>query len=360
MPGDREPVDAETDRERIRDMIQISAVAPKARVSALAALAATFAFSVAQVSAQEEPGPWMPPEGSVAGPSSENLPQERRPAPVGYPAPGGSFDGMPPRHLDPIYRGAEAGGPASHAAPVAAASFPSYSEPAYAQEANLPRPAPAPLPGVPPISFPPAQRPAPLPPAERPDLRRAVDHVSDRGVVSPIGFDAEVAPKASTDASATADGDGDEAKRLLPPKPEPGEALKSSAGQFPYAATFGSLAAVLGAFFIFVWFQKRGGKRGSGALPPEVVEPLGTVPFVSRQALHVVRFGSKILLINVTPGGSETLAEIDDPREAERILALCRRHRPDALGRTFREILGTPRPAAGPAPADRARGAVHA
>jgi hypothetical protein len=123
---------------------------------------------------------------------------------------------------------------------------------------------------------------------------------------------------------------------------------------------------VLGVFFLFVWFQKSRSKRGIGGLPPEVVEPLGTIPFVSRQALHVVRFGSKILLINVTAGGSETLAEIDDLREAERILALCRRNRPDPLGRTFREILGSGRDRAsvgregGSASADRSRGTAHA
>ncbi|HEV7282486.1 MAG TPA: flagellar biosynthetic protein FliO [Pirellulaceae bacterium] len=357
-------------------MMKISAAARKALL-AFTTFAATFALSVALVRAQEEPGPWMPPEGSVAGPSSDQLlnappsaaggayaaPGGSYPAAGGaYPAPSGAFDGNPPRQLAPIYREPGGGAPVSHAAPVAVPSFPGRPEPGPTFQGNLPRTAPAPLPSGPPNAFPPAQRPAPLPPAARQDIARALDPDFDigfdRGFAAPTGFDVEVSPEGAANTPAT--GGDAEAKRPLPPKPEPGEAHKSSTGQFPYAATFGSLAAVLGAFFIFVWFQKRGTKRGAGALPPEVVEPLGTVPFVSRQALHVVRFGSKILLINVTTGGSETLAEIDDPREAERILALCRRHRPDPLGRTFRDILGTPRPAATSAPAERGRGAAHA
>lgn len=345
-------------------MSKISAVAQVARVAAFAAFAAGTIFGSAFATAQEEPGPWMPPAGSVAGPSSVDMQEAPPPSAGSYPParrPGGESS---PRLLAPVYRGSEGTAPASHVAPASASPYPDRSSPGRSPQANLPattresfpnsRHAPVPPAALPPNVLPPARGAAPLPPAEPSRL----DREFDRGFVAPSAFATDVSPEA--DAAPSETGDGAEAKRLLPPKPGPGEALKSSTGQFPYAATFGSLAAVLGAFFIFVWFQKRGSKRGVGALPPEVVEPLGTIPFVSRQALHVVRFGSKILLVNVTIGGSETLAEIDDPREAERILALCRRHRPDSLGRTFREVLGAPRPAAGAASNDRSRGAAHA
>lgn len=366
MTDDRKAVDAEPDRERIRDMIEISAVAQVARVAAFAAFTATFALCGSIASAQEEPGPWIPPAGSVAGPSSLNLPESAEPPATYAPARDAAAPASP-RLLSPVYRGPEEPAPASHSMPAsgpAYASGPGYAgPPAGRPPESLAQAAPVPMQGsgpayvassAPPGALPPARRPAPLPPADPSDFERDFQ----RGLVAPSAFTADVSPEAEVPSSTT--GDGAEAKRPLPPKPGPGEALKSSTGQFPYAATFGSLAAVLGAFFIFVWFQKRGSKRGVRALPPEVVEPLGTIPFVSRQALHVVRFGSKILLVNVTLGGSETLAEIDDPREAERILALCRRNRPDALGRTFREVLGTPRPAAGASSNDRSRGAAHA
>jgi flagellar biogenesis protein FliO len=362
MNSDRDAVDAETDRERIRDMIKISAVAQVARVAAFAAFAAGSIFGPTFAGAQEEPGPWMPPAGSVAGPSSVDRQEAPAPSAGSYPPARGPGGEASPRLLAPVYRGPEATASAPHAAPAAANSYADRrlaDLAARPPEADYPPSSQSPFPNpqrtlVPPSALPAARIPAPLPPADSSRLARDFD----RGFASPSSYATDVSPEA--DAAPSATGDDAEAKRPLPPKPGPGEALKSSTGQCPYAATFGSLAAVLGAFFIFVWFQKRGSKRGVGALPPEVVEPLGTIPFVSRQALHVVRFGSKILLVNVTIGGSETLAEIDDPREAERILALCRRHRPDSLGRTFREVLGSPRPATGAASNDRSRGAAHA
>lgn len=335
-------------------MIKISAVARFAAFVWASTLACAFA------GAQDDPGPWIPPAGSVAGPSSADFQEGPAPSAGAYPPSQEPLGQAQPRRLAPVYRGPEGAAPAptSHALPHSGASYPERPFPGRPPEAaaqtaarsTFPIASPA---TTPPAALPPARGAAPLPPAER----SSFEPEFDRGFVASTAFATDVSPE--SDAASSATGDGEAAKRPLPPKPEPGSPLKSSTGQFPFAATFGSLAAVLGAFFIFVWFQKRGSKRGVGALPPEVVEPLGTIPFVSRQALHVVRFGSKILLINVTAGGSETLAEIDDPREAERILALCRRHRPDPLGRTFREILGSPRPAAA-APSDRSRGAAHA
>jgi flagellar biogenesis protein FliO len=359
LKGDRQTDPAETDRERIRDMIKISAAARIARALAFAALAAACTFDNSVAVAQEEPGPWIPPAGAVAGASSMEFQDAPAPSAGEYPPARGPVGETPPRLLAPVYRGPEGTAPPSHVPPASTPSFPDRSSPGHPPEASFPPPTRAPFPDsrrapAPPAALPPARGVAPLPQAEPSGLDRKLE----RGFVALSAFSESAPPEA--DAAPSTSGDEPEAKRPLPPKPGPGEALKSSTGQFPYAATFGSLAAVLGAFFVFVWFQKRGSKRGAGALPPEVVEPLGTIPFVSRQALHVVRFGSKILLVNVTVGGSETLAEIDDPREAERILALCRRHRPDSLGRTFREVLGSPRPASGAASNDRSRGAAHA
>lgn len=337
-------------------MNQISAVAKSTRALAFAVfLAAPFACTIAV--AQEEPGPWIPPAGSVAEPSSREFQGVPAPSAETYPPPQGSGGQVPPRLLAPVYRGPEASAPQGPSA--SAPAFAERPEAGRSHEAGVPSTTQAPFAGSrqaapPPTALPPARGAVPLPQAEA----STVDRKLERGFVSPSAFTADVSAEAAAAPAAT--GGEPEEKRPLPPKPGPGEALKSSTGKFPYAATFGSLAAVLGAFFVFVWFQKRGSKRGVGALPPEVVEPLGTIPFVSRQALHVVRFGSKILLVNVTIGGSETLAEIDDPREAERILALCRRNRSDSLGRTFREVLGTPRPGAGSSSNDRSRGAAHA
>jgi len=44
-------------------------------------------------------------------------------------------------------------------------------------------------------------------------------------------------------------------------------------------------------------------------------------------------------LVSVTPSGAETLTEITDPVEVERLAALCERDRPGSITSTFRNML---------------------
>jgi flagellar biogenesis protein FliO len=101
----------------------------------------------------------------------------------------------------------------------------------------------------------------------------------------------------------------------------------------------GALAVCLGIFLLLVWVTKRSAPAGSGQLPKEVVESLGRVPLQGRQQLQLLRIGRKLLLIHVTPHGAETLTEIADQPEVERILGLCQQTRPTSVSSSFREIL---------------------
>jgi flagellar biogenesis protein FliO len=91
----------------------------------------------------------------------------------------------------------------------------------------------------------------------------------------------------------------------------------------PLASTAASLGIVLGLFVLVVWAVRRGMPRGSGLLPSDAVEVLGRAPFVGRQQVHLVRCGHKLVLVTVTPSGTQTLTEISDPAEVERLLHLC-------------------------------------
>lgn len=84
-----------------------------------------------------------------------------------------------------------------------------------------------------------------------------------------------------------------------------------------------SLAVVLGLLFGFVWASRRLGTSRSRGLPDEVVQVLGQFPLGGRQQATVVRFGSKLLALSITPGGVETIGELDDHLEVESLTQLC-------------------------------------
>ena len=92
----------------------------------------------------------------------------------------------------------------------------------------------------------------------------------------------------------------------------------------PLVTGAASLGIVLGLFLLVVWTVRRTAPRGAGWLPPEAVEVLGRVPLAGRQQAHLVRCGNKIVLLSVTPGGVETLTEITDPMEVDRLESICR------------------------------------
>jgi flagellar biogenesis protein FliO len=101
----------------------------------------------------------------------------------------------------------------------------------------------------------------------------------------------------------------------------------------------GSLCVVLSLFFGVAWITRRGLPKQLGKLPGEVIEVLGKAPLVKGQDLQLVRVGTKLLLICVTPTGCETLTEITDDAEVERLAAVCRRSNPSSMTAAFNDVL---------------------
>jgi flagellar biogenesis protein FliO len=122
------------------------------------------------------------------------------------------------------------------------------------------------------------------------------------------------------------------------PQKTDGPAAGNRSGLASGSAVVGSLAVVLGLFFVLAWAMRRTAPRGSMLLPTEVVEVLGRAPLASRQQVHLVRCGTKLLLVSVSPTGAETLTEITDPDEVTRLAGLCRQAHPDSVTATFRQV----------------------
>jgi flagellar biogenesis protein FliO len=105
--------------------------------------------------------------------------------------------------------------------------------------------------------------------------------------------------------------------------------------------TVGSaLAIVIGAFLLFAWAIRRSGRKmaSRGQLPPDVVSVLGRVPLAARQFAELLRVGNKLILVSLTPGGAETLTEVTDPAEVDRLVGLCSQSNPYSTTKAFEQV----------------------
>jgi flagellar biogenesis protein FliO len=173
---------------------------------------------------------------------------------------------------------------------------------------------------------------ADLPPAER--IGEPAPRVEAENRIGPLPF------RHAADGASSATAPSEVPLKLAPPS-ERGK-LDRPTPQTPAGALFtvlGSLAVVLGLFFVVVWFTRRALPRAATTLPGEAVQVLGRTPLSGRQTMHVIRFGPKLLLIAVTQNSAATLAEISDAAEVERIAGLCQQNRPGSVSATFRQVL---------------------
>jgi flagellar biogenesis protein FliO len=127
---------------------------------------------------------------------------------------------------------------------------------------------------------------------------------------------------------------------LSPPRTADSQSPANVRFGLPLVVTVaGSLAVVLGVFFLIAWAVRSAAPRGLTLLPSEVVEVLGRAPLAGRQQLHLLRCGKKLILVSVTPAGAETLTEISDPEEVDRLAGLCQQARPNSATAAFRQVL---------------------
>ncbi len=113
----------------------------------------------------------------------------------------------------------------------------------------------------------------------------------------------------------------------LPSAPQR-DGQKVSSGTHTFEAVLsvvGSLAAVLGLFFLVAWIARRGlPSSATSRLPTEVVEVLGRAPLAGRQQMQLLRLGNKLILVCISASGVSTLGEVNDPVEVQRLAGMCR------------------------------------
>jgi flagellar biogenesis protein FliO len=115
------------------------------------------------------------------------------------------------------------------------------------------------------------------------------------------------------------------------------------------------LTAIAAAFCLLGVYRFQQTRRRGRTLPADVFEVLGEASLGGPQAVRVVRFGPRTLLLGVSATGCQTLATLDDPQVTDRIVAACLGERPPRPASAARSA---PRPAAAgfkrPAPGEEA------
>lgn len=104
-----------------------------------------------------------------------------------------------------------------------------------------------------------------------------------------------------------------------------------------WGSLIGLAVVVGGLLFASRWIRVHGppGLRG---LPNEAVEPLGQRVLSRGVAVHLVRCGSRMLVLGVGPDGIRTLSEITDPVEVDLLAGACRRRDEAVPGPSFAQL----------------------
>ena len=100
-----------------------------------------------------------------------------------------------------------------------------------------------------------------------------------------------------------------------------------------------SMGIVLSLFLGLAWIYKKSLPKSMGRLPHEVVQVLGRTSISPRQQMYVIRFGKKLLLVSQQPGQTQTLSEISEDEEVDRLTGICESHLPSSATQSFSEVL---------------------
>ncbi len=175
--------------------------------------------------------------------------------------------------------------------------------------------------------------------AETPPL---LEHVSN--APRSVSNADELANEAATSSRYASVAASDKSDSMpLPPRSKREKSKKTSAAESSSGSALltvlGSLAVVLAVFFVFVWVTRSAAPKGMAPLSKEVVESLGRSPLLGRQQMQLIRIGNKLILLSVTSTGADTLTEITDPEEVDRLAGLCRQAQAGSISETFRQVL---------------------
>jgi flagellar biogenesis protein FliO len=118
----------------------------------------------------------------------------------------------------------------------------------------------------------------------------------------------------------------DSLPKLPPPKPIPEASRTSSLTNRSPRWIATRACAGLGVFLALILVQRLFVPGKPTAISRDAIEVCGKVPFDAKRTLHLVRVGSRLLVLLESPQGMQRLAEITDPEEVQQLLSPGRVH----------------------------------
>lgn len=118
-----------------------------------------------------------------------------------------------------------------------------------------------------------------------------------------------------------------------------GSAPEKGSGTGRAIATIVSSLVVVVGILVGLAAAARRFRPAVRVLPDDVFTHLGTTSLAGRQTIHLVRFGDKLMLIAATAAGLQTLGELTDAEEVERLSALCRPRRSSPIASSLQRVL---------------------
>ncbi|MDZ4658932.1 MAG: flagellar biosynthetic protein FliO [Bythopirellula sp.] len=128
----------------------------------------------------------------------------------------------------------------------------------------------------------------------------------------------------------------------------PGEQLEKTPRvglpfEIPYIDSLGTagtgLVLVVGLFLLCVSLMRRSGPSPSAPLPHDAVAVLGRVPLTPKQFAHLLQVGNKLVLVSITGDRTDTITEVTEPAEVDRLLTLCMKGSKQSSSVEFQRML---------------------
>jgi flagellar biogenesis protein FliO len=111
----------------------------------------------------------------------------------------------------------------------------------------------------------------------------------------------------------------------------------------PHVESLGTAGAglvlVVGLFLLCVSLMRRGGPSPTTPLPQDAVAVLGRVPLTPKQFAHLIQVGNKLVLVSINGDRTDTITEITDPAEVERLLVMCLKGSRQSSSADFQKLL---------------------
>lgn len=117
----------------------------------------------------------------------------------------------------------------------------------------------------------------------------------------------------------------------------------SSRLKLPYLDSLGTagtgLVVVVGLFFLCVALLKRSNASPAATLPRDAVVALGRTRLIGRHSAQLLQVGNKLVLVAVSPDSIDTITEVTDPAEVERLLSICMKSNKYSTTAEFQKVL---------------------